>query len=903
MRLANSDVQQSNLVTYKKIALRRPRAIGKFFYVGDEKLYIRGVTYGTFEPDEYGNEFHNPEVVEEDFAQMAANGINLVRIYTSPPKWLLDIALRYRLYVMVGLPWEQHVTFLDSRKTARRIENRIQTMIREIAGHPALFCYVIGNEIPSSIVRWHGRRKIQRYLKRLYAIAKKEDPKGLVTYVNYPTTEYLQLPFLDFYCFNVYLEKQKQLELYLNRLQNISGELPLVIGEIGLDSRRNGEEKQGEVLRWQIKMVFNAGCAGAIVFGWTDEWHRGGYSIEDWNFGLTDRNRFPKKALQSVKQAFDEGPFQSDAHWPLISVVVCCYNSEATIDKCLESLQKLDYPNYEVIVVNDGSTDKTEDIVKKYDFQLISIDNMGLGNARNVGLKAAKGEIVAYIDSDAFADEHWLKYIAAKFNNTDCAGAGGPNLAPPNNGKISDCVANAPGGPLHVLLSDDEAEHIPGCNMAFLKDSLRAVGGFDEKFNIAGDDVDLCWRIQQCGMWLAFSPSALVWHYRRNSVRAYWKQQLEYGKVEAFLEKKWPQKYNDIGYIHWNGRIYGKGLTQSVGWKNWRIYYGTGGCAPFQSLYRGSATFLQSLPLIPEWYLVSLAFFILSILGLLWKPLLVAVPLLLVTAGLPIINIIKSMAEATFTTKHLTSFDQLKLRLFTGFLHMLQPMARLYGRFLKGLTPWRWRKASHYAFPRPRKYEIWSENWKAPDKWLQFIKTAIEKKGAVAKEGGDFDRWDLEIRGGLFGAVRSQMAIEEHGAGKQLLRLRTWTTISPIGLSLILLFAFLSIIAAMDQVWLVAALLALSAAGLTVRIYQNCAVATGVCLQALRDKKVLVNDEKNVSKVFTMRKKVKVDNEFVNFDRRQNYNHNYSGPERRSGIDRRADLSATSLQKQRDVDL
>ena len=146
-------------------------------------------------------------------------------------------------------------------------------------------------------------------MKRLYTIAKKKDPGGLVTYVNFPTTEYLQLPFLDFHCFNVYLEEQDRLEAYLNRLQNIAGDLPLVMGEIGLDSRRNGEEKQAVVLDWQVRSVFGLGCAGAFVFAWTDEWHRGGYDVEDWDFGLTDRNRRPKKAFYSIRRAFAELPF------------------------------------------------------------------------------------------------------------------------------------------------------------------------------------------------------------------------------------------------------------------------------------------------------------------------------------------------------------------------------------------------------------------------------------------------------------------------------------------------------------------------------------------------------------------------------------------------------------------
>src|SRR5262249_50727946 len=162
---------------------------------------------------------------------------------------------------------------------------------RACAGHPAVLCYVIGNEIPASIVRWYGHRRVERYLERLYRAAKAEDPGGLVTYVNYPSTEYLRLPFLDFVAFNIYLEDQGSLAAYLARLHTIAGERPLIMAEIGLDSLRHGDDTQADTLDWQIRTAFAAGCAGAFVFAWTDEWHRGGYDIEDWNFGLTDRAR------------------------------------------------------------------------------------------------------------------------------------------------------------------------------------------------------------------------------------------------------------------------------------------------------------------------------------------------------------------------------------------------------------------------------------------------------------------------------------------------------------------------------------------------------------------------------------------------------------------------------------
>src|ERR687886_235838 len=116
---------------------QRPCVQGKFIFCGNEKLYIRGVTYGPFRPDADGGEYHSPDVVERDFAQMAANGLNAVRTYTVPPRWLLDAAQRHGLRVMVGLPWEGHVAFLDDGERARSIEKRGRAGGRARAAPPA----------------------------------------------------------------------------------------------------------------------------------------------------------------------------------------------------------------------------------------------------------------------------------------------------------------------------------------------------------------------------------------------------------------------------------------------------------------------------------------------------------------------------------------------------------------------------------------------------------------------------------------------------------------------------------------------------------------------------------------------------------------------------------------------
>jgi len=310
----------------------RPSARGKFIYEGNDKLWVRGVTYGAFRANERGKEYWDKKRIERDFALMAAQGLNAVRIpHTMPPRDLLDCALKHGLHVMVGLSAEQYIGYLIDHKDAPDIAAIVRDKVRECAGHPALLCYGLGNEIAPAVARWLGHRRVERYLEKLYWTVKDEDPHGLVTYVNYPTTEYLDLSFLDLVCFNVYLESPERYAAYLARLQNIAGDRPLIMSEIGLDSLRNGEQKQAQLLDWQIRSTFTAGCAGAFIFSWTDEWHRAGEEVQDWAFGMTDKERRPKPALAAARKAFTDVPFRADSSWPSITVIVCTYNGSATI--------------------------------------------------------------------------------------------------------------------------------------------------------------------------------------------------------------------------------------------------------------------------------------------------------------------------------------------------------------------------------------------------------------------------------------------------------------------------------------------------------------------------------------------------------------------------------------------
>src|SRR5919204_1048010 len=109
---------------------------------------------------------------------------------------------------------------------------------------------------------------------------------------------------------------------------------------------------------------------------------------------------------------------------------------------------------------------------------------------------------------------------------------------------------------------------------------------------------------------------------RRSTVRGYLRQQSGYGAAEALLERKWPEKYTPAGHVAWRGRLYGNGAAQHRGGWRWRVYYGGWGTAFYQSLYGPRSGLLESLPLMPEWYLAILVLALVSAAGAIWRPLL-----------------------------------------------------------------------------------------------------------------------------------------------------------------------------------------------------------------------------------------------------------------------------------------
>jgi GT2 family glycosyltransferase len=759
-------------------ALERSPAVtvkGKFFFLREQKFFVKGVTYGPFRRASHGAPFPEKWVVERDLALMMELGANCIRTFTVPPEWLLDLAAVYGLRVMVGVPWLQHVCFLDSGSMRAQIRRTIAEGIQACKNYPVAFAFLVGNEIPPDIVRWHGPKRIREFLHELFEVAKQIAPEALVSYANFPSTEYLDIDFTDFLAFNIYLHQQEDFRRYLSHLHNLAENRPLVLTEFGMDSIREGMDRQATTLSWQVQASFEMGVAGTVIFAWTDDWYAhsgGGFQVEDWAFGLVDRKRHKKPAFTAVKRCYDASLPPALPRYPRVSVVVCAYNAERTMNQCLVSLKNLNYPNYEVIVVNDGSTDRTLDIARGYSFvRLINQENKGLSAARNAGITAATGEIIAFTDSDCMADPDWLTYLVARFRSSGLPAIGGPNLPPQDESLVASCVAVSPGAPTHVLLDDEVAEHIPGCNMAFRRETLEVVGGFDPLFHAAGDDVDLCWRLQNKGYTIGFSPAAVVWHFRRNTVKDYLKQQRGYGKAEALLYFKHPCRFNVLGQSRWFGRIYG-GLSSFLLSRQPRIYSGVFGRGLFQTLYQPPASLLSCLPLTLEWNVGALLLLGCALLfgGYFWLGI---APFLL--------SVVKCGASA-FKARIDPRFHGLRARLTVALLIYLGPLVRGLER-----TRWRIRRLREVkpvefngSTQKPRIswhqrayfLSYWTEAGLEKERLLYgVVDFLLPRKYLVALDQG-WNEWDLEICQGIWSRAQIKVGTENHGGLKRLLRVQ-----------------------------------------------------------------------------------------------------------------------------------
>ena len=726
----------------RRAATTRVTTVGKHLEAGGSPFRVRGVTYGSFRRRADGKAFPDAGRIATDLVAMADAGLNVVRTYTAPPRELIEIAGDLGLKVLAGIDYEdwRYEGVTGKAASGRVVDNGLRAVeeaLEVCAGRPEVLALSVGNEVPADVARAHGIARVEEGLARLIDRVKHADPWLLATYCNFPTTEFLQPEGQDLICFNVFLEDPAAFRRYLQRLQILSGELPLVITELGLAAEAHGESAQAAALGWQLQAVDEAGCAGATVFSWTDDWAVDDKPVTGWGFGITDDERGPKPALEVVEAWAGRRIEDLRVEWPAISVVVCAYNGDQLIEKCLSSLTETQYPNLEIIVCDDGSTDRTLEIAKRFPFQILELPRGGLSAARNAGIAASTGDIVAFLDADAMCHPEWPFHLALSLEEDNVVATGGPNLPVPGTGFVERAVAASPGGPVEVLTGDDRAEHVPGCNMAFRRDVFEAIGGFDPVYTAAGDDVDVCWKILDSGNEIGFAPGAQVLHHRRDTVRRYLKQQKGYGKAEKMLSGRHRHRFNRLGQARWAGFVYGGprflgSLLRPV------VYHGYLGLAPYQGVVKRRSETVRdwASALLPLAAPIAAAGIALSFLNLWW----------LILTALALSSVLAYGAGiALATTPARSEPEPTRFRALVAWLHVSQPFVRAWGRL-----------RNKAADPLPSDPPHWTGDRIL---WLQGLDRHLSEQRCVVVTASPTEPWDLEARVGPMIRLRVTAAV------------------------------------------------------------------------------------------------------------------------------------------------
>ena len=242
-------------------------------------------------------------------------------------------------------------------------------------------------------------------------------------------------------------------------------------------------------------------------------------------------------------------------NYPFVTVIIPVRNRPDEVSECLSSLEKLDYPSdkLEIVVVDDASDDSTPEIVSGFPVRLIkNTERMQASYCRNRGAEEAKGEILAFLDSDCTAHPLWLKELVPGFDdNTN--GAVGGKVDSRFDKKIIDRYENVSSSLNMGERSRSSKEegnffYLPACNLLVKKDIFLNLGGFNIKLNI-GEDVDFCWRLSNRGFEIEYRPNGTVFHRHRNKTGAFFIRRFQYGTSEPFLQKKHPDRFKVMFYV------------------------------------------------------------------------------------------------------------------------------------------------------------------------------------------------------------------------------------------------------------------------------------------------------------------------------------------------------------------
>ena len=226
------------------------------------------------------------------------------------------------------------------------------------------------------------------------------------------------------------------------------------------------------------------------------------------------------------------------------SVIIPAYNAGKTLPDTLAALkqQTISHNEYEVIVVDDGSTDDTADAARRFGVNCIGQPNRGPAAARNHGARIAKGDIILFTDADCSADRDWLRQMTLPFQNEKTIGVKGAYRT--NQKAFAARFAQAEFEDRYDLLGKADAiDMVDTYSAAFRKDIFIKIGLFDESFPVANnEDTELSYRMCAAGYWLEFNPEAIVYHLHPDSFVKYLRLKFKRGYWRMIVYRNYPGK-------------------------------------------------------------------------------------------------------------------------------------------------------------------------------------------------------------------------------------------------------------------------------------------------------------------------------------------------------------------------
>ncbi len=229
----------------------------------------------------------------------------------------------------------------------------------------------------------------------------------------------------------------------------------------------------------------------------------------------------------------------------MISVVIPAYNAQETLGSCLEALSTQTYPQdlYEIIVVNDGSTDRTEEIAQQFPIRYIFQENQGPASARNNGAAAGQGAILLFTDSDCIPTPNWIEEMAAPFHNDKIMAVKGAYRT--DQREIVARFAQIEFEERFTLLEKaGKTDMIDTYSAGYRRHIFQQLGGFDTRFPVANnEDTELSYRMAARDFAMIFTPRAIVYHLNHpSSVQQYAKLKFSRGYWRMIVYRQFPEK-------------------------------------------------------------------------------------------------------------------------------------------------------------------------------------------------------------------------------------------------------------------------------------------------------------------------------------------------------------------------